>query len=79
MRLGGVVVSQPYAIFPGVLQCDAGKATLSGSERAGSLNSPPQILLAAIGKVQANEACGRSKLCKHSEARETWQVLAQQG
>ena len=25
----------------------------------------PQISLAAIGKVQANKAFGRSKLCKH--------------
>jgi hypothetical protein len=65
VRLGDVVVSQPHAMFPGVVQYDAGKATLSGFERTGSLNSPPQILLAAIGKVQANKARGRSKLCEH--------------
>ncbi len=65
VRLGDVVVSQPHATFPGVVQYDAGKATPSGFERTGSLNSPPQILLAAIGKVQANEARGRSKLYEH--------------
>jgi nucleoside phosphorylase len=47
------------------VQYDAGKATSSGFERTGSLNSPPQILLAAIGKVQAKEARGRSKLCEY--------------
>jgi nucleoside phosphorylase len=65
VRLGDVVVSQPHAAFPGVVQYDAGKATSSGFERTGSLNSPPQILLAAIGKVQAKEARGRSKLCEY--------------
>jgi len=62
VRLGDVVVSQPHATFPGVVQYDAGKAILGGFERTGSLNSPPHILLAAINTVQANEALGRSKL-----------------
>ena len=53
VRLGDVVVSQPHATFPGVVQSNAGKATPSGFERTGSLNSSPQILLAAIGKVLA--------------------------
>jgi nucleoside phosphorylase len=65
VRLGDVVVSQPHAMFPGVVQYDAGKATPSGFERTGSLNSPPHILLAAIVKVRANEARSRSKLCEH--------------
>jgi nucleoside phosphorylase len=65
VRLGDVVVSQPHAMFPGVVQYDAGKATTGGFERTGSLNSPPQILLAAISKVQANEARGRSKTREH--------------
>ncbi|OSS43485.1 hypothetical protein B5807_11972 [Epicoccum nigrum] len=62
VRLGDVVVSQPHATFPGVVQYDAGKAIPGGFERTGSLNSPPHILLAAINTVQANEALGRSKL-----------------
>ncbi|OSS46917.1 hypothetical protein B5807_09085 [Epicoccum nigrum] len=65
VRLGDVVVSQPHAMFPGVVQYDAGKATPSGFERTGSLNSPPQILLAAISKVQAAAARGRSKIGEH--------------
>jgi nucleoside phosphorylase len=62
---GDVVVSQPHATFPGVVQYDAGKAIQGGFERTGSLNSPPHILLAAITKVRANKARGRSKLYEH--------------
>jgi nucleoside phosphorylase len=65
VRLGDVVVSQPHGTFAGVVQYDAGKATPSGFERTGSLNSPPQVLLAAVARVQANELRGRSKLHKH--------------
>jgi nucleoside phosphorylase len=65
IRLGDVVVSQPHGTFGGVVQYDAGKSTPSRFERTGSLNSPPQILLAAVGKVQANEVRGRSTLSKH--------------
>ncbi|CAN9403213.1 unnamed protein product [Alternaria alternata] len=42
-----------------------GKTTPSGFERTGSLNSPPQILLAAVARVRANELRGRSKLPEH--------------
>ena len=66
IRLGDVVVSQPRGTFGGVVQYDAGKSTPSGFERTGSLNSPPQILLAAVGKVQANEVRGRSTLSEHA-------------
>jgi nucleoside phosphorylase len=65
IRLGDVVVSQPDTTFGGVVQYDAGKMTPSGFERTGALNSPPQILLAAINKVRANEYRGRSKLCEY--------------
>ncbi|KAF2179516.1 purine and uridine phosphorylase [Zopfia rhizophila CBS 207.26] len=65
IRLGDVVVSQPDGTFGGVVQYDSGKATLSGFERIGSLNSPPQILLMAVASVQANEHRGRSKVSKH--------------
>ena len=62
IRLGDVVVSQPFKNFGGVVQYDIGKATLSEFERTGSLDSPPRILLSALSKVQANEHRGRSKL-----------------
>ncbi|RYN56949.1 hypothetical protein AA0117_g13239 [Alternaria alternata] len=65
VRLGDVVVSQPHGTFSGVVQYDSGKATASGFERTGALNSPPQVLLAAVARVRANELRGRSGLCEH--------------
>jgi nucleoside phosphorylase len=65
IRLGDVVVSQPHQTFGGVVQYDTGKATQSGFERTGSLNSPPQILLSAVAKVRANELRGRSTLSQY--------------
>lgn len=65
VRLGDVVVSQPQGKHSGVVQYDAGKTTPSGFERTGALNSPPQILLAAVARVRANELRDRSKLCEH--------------
>jgi nucleoside phosphorylase len=66
VRLGDVVVSQPQGKHGGVVQYDAGKTTPSGFERTGSINSSPQVLLAAVAKVRANELRGRSKLCEHT-------------
>ncbi|KAH7128722.1 kinesin light chain [Dendryphion nanum] len=63
--LGDVVVSQPHQTASGVIQYDSGKTTLDGFQRTGSLNSPPQILLGAVAKVQANELRGRSRLSEH--------------
>ncbi|KAJ4304722.1 hypothetical protein N0V90_000249 [Kalmusia sp. IMI 367209] len=65
IRLGDVVVSQPDQTFPGVVQYDAGKSTLSGFERTGSLNSPPQILLAAVARLKAKVLLGKSRLSEH--------------
>jgi nucleoside phosphorylase len=65
IRLGDVVVSKPHTVHGGVVQYDSGKATPSGFERTGSLNSPPQILLAAVASVRANEFRGRSKVSEH--------------
>ncbi|ORY18335.1 nucleoside phosphorylase domain-containing protein [Clohesyomyces aquaticus] len=65
IRLGDVVVSQPDKTFGGVVQYDSGKATPSGFERTGSLNTPPQILLSAVSKVRANEFRGKSKVSEH--------------
>lgn len=65
IRLGDVVVSQPSQTLSGVVQYDAGKATRTGFERTGSLNSPPQVLLSAVTKVRSMELRGRSKLLDH--------------
>lgn len=65
IRLGDVVVSQPDKIFGGVVQYDSSKATPSGFERTGLLNSPPQILLAAVAQVQADELRGKSKFSEY--------------
>jgi nucleoside phosphorylase len=54
IRLGDVVVSQPYQGHGGVIQYDFGKATSSGFERTGFLNSPPQVLLNAVNRMRAN-------------------------
>ena len=59
IQLGDVVVSLPHQTSGGVLQHDAGKATTSGFERTGSLNSPPQI--ARCGSQIAGERAPRQK------------------
>ena len=62
IRLGDVVVSQPHQGYGGVIQYDFGKAITSGFQRTGFLNSPPQVLLAAVSKMRANHLRGRKKL-----------------
>jgi nucleoside phosphorylase len=66
IRLGDVVISQPHQAFPGVVQYDMGKTLEDRFERTGSLNSPPNILLAAVAKVKANELRGRSQLSTYA-------------
>src|SRR6266480_3062306 len=65
IRLGDVVVSQPHRTFGGVIQYDFVKATPSGFERTGWLNSPPQILLSALQKVRANDARRKCRILEH--------------
>jgi nucleoside phosphorylase len=65
VRLGDVVVSQPQATFAGVVRYDSGKATASGFERTGSLNSPPSVLLNAVAKVLAMQMRGKSRLLEY--------------
>ncbi|KAB5513458.1 nucleoside phosphorylase domain-containing protein [Coniochaeta sp. 2T2.1] len=65
IRLGDVVVSSPRQSYPGVVQYDSGKATPSGFERTGFLNSPPPVLLGAVAMVQANHRRQRSQLSEH--------------
>ena len=62
VRLGDVVISQPYMHHGGVVQYDIGKTTPSGFVRTGFLNTPPIILLNALAKLRANHLRRRSQL-----------------
>ena len=53
IRLGDVVVSKPEGTFGGVRQYDCGKATTHGFEECGALNSPPRVLLNAMGALES--------------------------
>jgi nucleoside phosphorylase len=65
VRLGDVVVSEPRKTHGGVIQYDSGKATLTGFERVRSLNSPPMILLGAVGKLQAKRMRKRGNMFEY--------------
>lgn len=59
IRLGDVVVSQPSNTNGGVVQYDLIKAKSGGElEHKGSLNMPPQVLLAALGNLQSEHLLG---------------------
>jgi nucleoside phosphorylase len=62
VRLGDVVVSQPYMGHGGVIQYDFGKTTPGGFVQTGFLNTPPLILLNALAKLQANHLRRKSNL-----------------
>jgi nucleoside phosphorylase len=66
IRLGDVVVSQPEKAHGGVVQYDFGKATPSGFERTGFLNTPPAILLNAVAKLQANHLRGMNRIMEYT-------------
>ncbi|KAF7122890.1 hypothetical protein CNMCM5793_001000 [Aspergillus hiratsukae] len=54
IRLGDVVVSKPTRTYGGVVQYDYGKTLAGGRvEQSGMLNRPPEILLTAMSKLQA--------------------------
>ncbi|KAF7167251.1 hypothetical protein CNMCM5623_000613 [Aspergillus felis] len=54
IRLGDVVVSKPTRTYGGVVQYDYGKTVAGGRfEQSGMLNRPPEILLTAMSKLQA--------------------------
>jgi nucleoside phosphorylase len=55
VQLGDVVVSQPHKVHGGVVQYNVGKTTPSRFKQIGSLNSPLQILLSIVAKVQVNK------------------------
>jgi nucleoside phosphorylase len=65
IRLGDVVVSQPHQGHGGVIQYDFGKATPSGFQRKGFLNSPPAILLGAAAKTRANYLRRNNRLSEY--------------
>jgi nucleoside phosphorylase len=62
IRLGDVVVSKPHNTHGGVVQYDSGKATPSGFERTGSLNTPPTVLLSAVANLRAKHTRERGRL-----------------
>ncbi|KAN0083567.1 hypothetical protein V8E54_002655 [Elaphomyces granulatus] len=63
IRLGDVVVSKPTGDFGGVVQYDFGKTVGQGIfERTGTLNKPPQILLTAISRLQADQMMETSRI-----------------
>ena len=65
VRLGDVVVSKPQNTHGGVVQYDLGKATASGFERTGALNTPPTVLLNAVASVRAKQMRGRDRLLEY--------------
>ena len=65
IRLGDVVVSKPHKAHGGVVQYDSGKATPSGFERTGSLNTPPTVLLNAVANLRAKHMRGRGRLAEY--------------
>ena len=65
IRLGDVVVSKPCKRHGGVVQYDSGKATPSGFEHTGFLNAPPQVLLNAVGCLEARHKRGERRLSEY--------------
>ncbi|KAH8435052.1 uncharacterized protein LDX57_012681 [Aspergillus melleus] len=63
IQLGDVVVSMPTGQHGGVVQWDFGKSVGAGGgfERTGSLNRPPQVLMAALSKLISNHDLEGSK------------------
>jgi len=63
IRLGDVVVSKPDKRFGGVVQYDYGKTVKGGRfEQTGTLDKPPQALLTAIAKLQADHMVDGSRI-----------------
>jgi len=66
IRLGDVVISQPYREHGGVVQYDFGKTGKDGHlTRTGALSPPPKILLNALAELRANRYLGLSTLAAH--------------
>jgi nucleoside phosphorylase len=68
IRLGDVVVGEPRGLFGGVIQYDFGKAVHDHKfVRTGSLNRPPDILLTAVSRLQADHYRDHPKLGNYLE------------
>jgi nucleoside phosphorylase len=65
IRLGDVVISQPFGEHGGVVQYDYGKTTQSGFVRTGSLNAPPTIRLSAVASLRAKHLRQRFDFLRH--------------
>jgi nucleoside phosphorylase len=66
IRLGDVVISQPYATHGGVVQYDFGKTGGGGRlTPIGFLNMPPTVLLNAISKQRSNHYIDQNALSMH--------------
>jgi nucleoside phosphorylase/tetratricopeptide (TPR) repeat protein len=62
IRLGDIVVSKPTGVSGGVVQYDYGKTVASGAlQRTGMMNQPPQVLLNAIARLQADKLLGNNQ------------------
>lgn len=76
VRLGDVVVSTPMGQFPGVVQWDFGKAKADGFERTGYLNSPPNVLLAALTELETDNELTGSRIPEYlDELKEKYPML----
>ncbi|KAK8052793.1 hypothetical protein PG996_012094 [Apiospora saccharicola] len=65
IRLGDVAVSVPNDNHPGVIEYDFGKYEVDGEfVRKGSLNTPPRILISAIGSLEEDELMDKSPIKK---------------
>jgi nucleoside phosphorylase len=65
IRLGDVVISKPHKTHGGVVQYDSGKATPSGFERTGLLNTPPTVLLNAVANLRSKYMRGRGRVAEY--------------
>jgi nucleoside phosphorylase len=65
IRLGDIVISQPTGQSGGVIQYDLGKVKTAGQfQRIGNLNMPPEALLKALAKLQAQHELKPSEVPK---------------
>jgi nucleoside phosphorylase len=62
IRLGDIVVSKPTDLGTGVVHYDYGKTVTGGGfKQTGMMNQPPQVLLNAITRLQADEILGNGQ------------------